>query len=87
MLALPSQHAGLLERIPGGADDVPSPWAYDFCEIARRRRQNARRLAGLLAPLADEVTLLREPPAAGEVPQTLPVLVRRQYRGICSIPL
>ena len=42
--------------------------------------RNARRLAGLLAPLADDVTLLRSSPAEGEVPQTLPVLVERVSR-------
>ncbi|MCE5268412.1 MAG: DegT/DnrJ/EryC1/StrS family aminotransferase, partial [Planctomycetaceae bacterium] len=64
MLTVSAQHADLLERIPAGANDAPSPWSYDFCEIARRRRQNARRLAALLTPLADELTLLRESPSA-----------------------
>jgi dTDP-4-amino-4,6-dideoxygalactose transaminase len=80
MLTLRPQHADVLKRVAGVADDIPSPWTYDLCEIARRRRHNARHLANLLAPLADEVTLLRESPTAGEVPQTLPVLVRRVSR-------
>jgi dTDP-4-amino-4,6-dideoxygalactose transaminase len=79
MLAVPSRHAGLLARVESGGD-IPSPWAYDFAAMAQRRRDNARYLAHLLTPLADDVTLLRPSLAAGEAPQTLPVLIRRVSR-------
>lgn len=80
MLTVPAQHARLLEKVGPGEDGIAAPWGYDLFEIARRRRHNAQRLAGLLVPLADDVTLLRESPAEGEVPQTLPVLVERVSR-------
>ncbi|MEN6459666.1 MAG: DegT/DnrJ/EryC1/StrS family aminotransferase [Thermoguttaceae bacterium] len=80
MLSVSSRHAALLERIPDNTENVQSPWSYDLCEISRRRRENALFLASLLKPLAEELSLLREMPADGQVPQTLPVLVRRASR-------
>jgi dTDP-4-amino-4,6-dideoxygalactose transaminase len=80
MMAVASRHGGLLARLEAGATGVPSPWTYDLFAIAARRRHNAHYLAELLAPLADDVALLRPLLGAGEAPQTLPVLIRRASR-------
>ena len=75
MLAINPRHAELLESHPPQQIGLPSPWTYDYFAIAQRRRRNARYLTDILAPLTDQVVLLRPSPAVGEVPQTLPVLI------------
>jgi dTDP-4-amino-4,6-dideoxygalactose transaminase len=80
MLAMPPRRAEVLARTKADGAEVPSPWGYDLFAIAQQRRQNAKHLADLLAPLADDVALLRPSLAAGETPQTLPVLIRRVSR-------
>jgi dTDP-4-amino-4,6-dideoxygalactose transaminase len=52
-----------------------SPFGFDLATMARARQRNAARLSGLLAPLSGRIDVLRAP-AAGEIPQTLPVIVR-----------
>ena len=58
------------------------PFAYDFAEIARRRRENYRCLQACLAPLMDRVAPLFEALPDGVVPQTFParVLAGDRYR-------
>ena len=80
MLAVPYRHAELLGAVESDGGENPTPWAFDFFAIAQRRRQNAQHLVALLEPLAEEVTLLRPSLAVGEVPQTLPVLIRHVSR-------
>jgi dTDP-4-amino-4,6-dideoxygalactose transaminase len=57
----------------------PSPFGFDLAAIAAARRRNAAELATLLEPLAGRVDVLRRP-TGGEVPQTLPVIVREANR-------
>jgi dTDP-4-amino-4,6-dideoxygalactose transaminase len=65
-----------------GLDDAgsgASPFGFDLATMARARQRNAALLSGLLAPLSGRIEVLRAP-AADEVPQTLPVLVREADR-------
>ena len=62
-----------------GSAGVPSPFEFDLAAIAATRRRNAAELVALLEPLAGRVDVLREP-GEGEVPQTLPVIVREANR-------
>ena len=80
MLTVSPAHARLLEGIDDSGVDSRSLWAYDWMEIARRRRHNAEQLAELLVPLADDLEPLWGKPRLGEVPQTYPVLVKRVSR-------
>jgi hypothetical protein len=55
--------------------------SYDLAAIAAARVRNQARLEELLSPLAEHVELLWSRFPAGQVPQTLPVLLRHAERG------
>jgi dTDP-4-amino-4,6-dideoxygalactose transaminase len=85
---LPMNSGGMLVRNnleaaagrPAPGEDAGALWRHDLAAIAAGRRQNARRLYGLLGPLREDVEPLWGPPAEGEVPQTLPVRLLRANR-------
>jgi dTDP-4-amino-4,6-dideoxygalactose transaminase len=62
----------------GGANRI---WRHDLGAIARRRRQNALRLAELLGGLGGEVEPLWDDLPEGVVPQTWPVRLRYADRN------
>jgi len=53
---------------------------FDLAAIARRRVENAVALTEMLAPLSDDLELLRPETPPGIVPQTLPVVLRAAPR-------
>jgi dTDP-4-amino-4,6-dideoxygalactose transaminase len=55
-------------------------WQYDLRRIAQRRRENLARLSGLLESLRDELEPLWSAWPPDHVPQTYPVLLRRDIR-------
>ncbi len=80
MLVVNPGRESLLESVPAGDIELPSPWEFDMRAISLRRRENAERLSELLAPLAGQVDSLWGPPPADQVPQTYPVLIRKASR-------
>lgn len=70
----------LLEKTDSQQGTVALPWTYDLKQIACRRRDNLDRLHQLLQPTAAEIDPLWGLPGPGEVPQTLPVIIRNVSR-------
>lgn len=80
MLVLNGEQELPIEGFPRCEEPEVLPWSFDLHGISRRRVENARRLTGLLAPYRDLVEPLRPGLQHGEVPQTLPVLIRKGSR-------
>jgi dTDP-4-amino-4,6-dideoxygalactose transaminase len=66
----------------GQGREVPSGrlWDFDLPAIAARRRENAVAWLDALQPLEEWLPPLWGPPATGEVPQSLPMLVNGFFR-------
>lgn len=59
---------------------VVSPWDYDLKKISSVRRENAVVLTELISTLKDDVEPLRPLLKEGEIPQTLPVVIKNVSR-------
>lgn len=68
--------AAHLAAVVGGSPDGATPWDYDLAAIASRRRDNFRELLRMIEPLRGRLDPLWGDLGDGEIPQTLPVLVR-----------
>lgn len=55
-------------------------WEFDLPTIARRRRENSMEWLNALRPLEDLLSPLWGPPAANEVPQSLPMIASGLFR-------
>jgi dTDP-4-amino-4,6-dideoxygalactose transaminase len=80
---LPMNSGGVLVRntnLPSTGDMATDIWRHDLAAISARRRRNAVRLHHLLDGMREDAAPLWDPPAEGEVPQTLPVRLRHADR-------
>jgi dTDP-4-amino-4,6-dideoxygalactose transaminase len=79
---LPVESGGLLVRngAPAGEGEAARIWHHDLAHIGRVRRRNAGFLLQRMAGLADDVEPLWPVLEEGEIPQTVPVRLRRANR-------
>ncbi len=83
VLVLNSDGENILVEVQSETSDTfGAYWSYDLFAIAVRRRKNALLLSQMLQKLAGEVDLLWPNINDGNIPQTLPVLIRNVSRDI-----
>ncbi len=65
--------------IVNSSSSLPILWEYDLKKIASKRLENTRALVELLRKCGSEIDILRVP-KNGEVPQTLPIIIKNVCR-------
>ncbi len=63
-----------------GPARIPCLWEYDLASIAAVRVRNAHFLIKTLAPLVEDLDLLRPELPPGVIPQTLPIVLKKAPR-------